>query len=329
MKKYNSESIRNVALISHGGAGKTSLAEAMLYSSGAINRLGKIESGNTTTDYDPDEIRKQVTINVGLAPLEWKGVKINVLDTPGYFDFIGDVLGALKVADCAILVVCAVSGVEVGTEKVWSYANDFGLPRIAFINKLDRENANFEAAIDQMEKFFGQGIVPLQLPIGKEADFKGVVDLLEQKALLFSGDGLKMEEGEIPSDLQDQVESLREKLVEAAAESDDELLMKYLEGEPLELEEIRRGLRQGVLSGKITPVLCGTATKNYCIQPLLDLIKFYCPSPLEREPVQGHLPGSEETASWKPSADEPFSAFVFKTLADPFVGRINYFRVYS
>ena len=167
MKKYNSESIRNVALISHGGAGKTSLTEAMLYTSGAINRLGKIESGNTTTDYDPDEIRKQVTINVGLAPLEWQGVKINLLDTPGYFDFIGDVLGALRVADSAILMVCAVSGVEVGTEKVWSYANDFGLPRIAFINKLDRENANFEAAVAQMEKFFGQGIVPLQLPIGR------------------------------------------------------------------------------------------------------------------------------------------------------------------
>ncbi|HOL17820.1 MAG TPA: elongation factor G [Bacillota bacterium] len=329
MKKYNSESIRNVALISHGGAGKTSLTEAMLYTSGAINRLGKIESGNTTTDYDPDEVRKQVTINVGLAPLEWKGVKINVLDTPGYFDFIGDVLGALRVADCAIMMVCAVSGVEVGTEKVWSYANDFGLPRIAFINKLDRENANFEAAVAQMEKFFGQGIVPLQLPIGKEADFKGVVDLLEQKALLFSGDGLKMEEGEIPSGLQEQVETLREKLVEAAAESDDELLMKYLEGEPLEPEEIRQGLRKGVLSGKITPVLCGAATKNFCIQPLLDLIKLYCPSPLDREPVAGHLPGSEEAATRKPSIDEPFSAFVFKTLADPFVGRINYFRVYS
>lgn len=329
MKKYNSESIRNVALISHGGAGKTSLTEAMLYSSGAINRLGKTEAGNTTTDFDPDEIRKQVTINVSLAPLEWQGVKINILDTPGYFDFIGDVLGALRVADCAILTVCSVSGVEVGTEKVWSYANDFGLPRIVFINKLDRENADFERSIAQLEKYFGQGIVPLQLPIGKEADFKGVVDLVEQKALLFSGDGLTVQEGEIPSELQEQVDSLREKLVEAAAESDDELLMKYLVDEPLEQDEIRQGLRKGMLSQKITPVLCGAAGKNYCIQPLLDLIKNYFPSPLDREPMQGHLPDSEEPVTRKPSADEPFSAFVFKTLADPYVGRVNFLRVYS
>ncbi len=329
MKKYNSESIRNVALISHGGAGKTSLTEAMLYSSGAINRLGKIEAGNTTTDFDPDEIRKQVTINVSLAPLEWQGVKINILDTPGYFDFIGDVLGALRVADCAILTVCAVSGVEVGTEKVWSYANDFGLPRVVFINKLDRENANFETAIVQLEKFFGQGITPLQLPIGEEADFKGVVDLIEQKALLFSDDGLNVQEGEIPAELLDQVDSLREKLVEAAAESDDELLLKYLEGEPLEQEEIRQGLRKGMLSKKITPVLCGAAGKNYSIQPLLDLIKNYFPSPLDRDPMEGHLPDSEERVVRKPNPDEPFSAFVFKTLADPYVGRVNFLRVYS
>ena len=329
MKKYSSEFIRNVALISHGGAGKTSLAEAMLFSSGAINRLGKIEAGNTTTDFDPDEIRKRVTINVSLAPLEWQGVKINLLDTPGYFDFIGDVLGALQVADCAIMMVCAVSGVEVGTEKVWSYANNFNLPRIVFINKLDRENADFEKAIDQLAKRFGQRFIPLQLPIGKEADFKGVVDLIEQKALFFSGDGLKVQEGEIPPELKSQAESLREKLVEAAAESDDELLLKYLEGETLDQDEIRHGLRKGMLDRKITPVLCGAATKNYCIQPLLDLVKNYCPSPLDREPMQGSLPDSEVVVTRNPSADEPFSAFVFKTLADPYVGRVNFLKVCS
>jgi len=329
MKKYSSEFIRNVALISHGGAGKTSLAEAMLFSSGAINRLGKIEAGNTTTDFDPDEIRKRVTINVSLAPLEWQGVKINLLDTPGYFDFIGDVLGALQVADCAIMMVCAVSGVEVGTEKVWSYANNFNLPRIVFINKLDRENADFEKAIDQLAKRFGQRFIPLQLPIGKEADFKGVVDLIEQKALFFSGDGLKVQEGEIPPELKSQAESLREKLVEAAAESDDELLLKYLEGETLDQDEIWHGLRKGMLDRKITPVLCGAATKNYCIQPLLDLVKNYCPSPLDREPMQGSLPDSEVVVTRNPSADEPFSAFVFKTLADPYVGRVNFLKVCS
>src|SRR5690554_3860845 len=182
MKKYSSEAIRNIALISHGGAGKTSLAEALLFTSGAVNRLGNIESGTTTTDYDPDEIKKQVTINVGLAPLEWGEVKVNLLDTPGYFDFIGDLLGALRVADCAAVVVCAVSGVEVGTEKVWQYADDFKLPRLVLINKLDRENADFEGTLAQLLEHFGTKVVPVQLPIGKEDQYKGVVDLIEEKA---------------------------------------------------------------------------------------------------------------------------------------------------
>lgn len=329
MKKYPSESIRNLALISHGGAGKTSLAEAMLFTSGAINRLGKVEAGNTTTDFDPDEIKKQVTINVGLAPMEWEGIKINLLDTPGYFDFIGDVLGALRVADCATVVVCAVSGVEVGTEKVWSYANDFGLPRFVFMNKLDRENADFDRTLEQLKKFFGHSIVPLQLPIGKEAAFKGVVDLLKQKALIFSEDGQKLQEQEIPDELHGQAEAMREKLVEAAAESDDKLLMKYLEGEALELDEIRCGLRQGVLEQKITPLLCGAAGANFGIQPLLNLIKDYMPSPLDRGKVEGQKPGGGEKIACKAAPGEPFSALVFKTLADPYVGRINFFRVYS
>lgn len=329
MKKYSSENIRNVALISHGGAGKTSLTEALLFSSGEINRLGKIEAGNTTTDFDPDEIKKQVTINVGLAPLEWSGTKINLLDTPGYFDFIGDVLGALRVADSVVAVVCAVSGVEVGTEKVWSYANNFNLPRCVVINKLDRENADFEKTLEQLRTHFGLNVAPLQMPIGKESEFKGVVDLVRQKALIFSDDGMKITEEEIPANLEAQAKELREKLVESIAEADDTLLEKYLEGEGLSDEEINRGLRQGVLKGKIVPVLCAAATKNFGTQPLLDLIKQYMPSPLDQDELKGHLPNSEEQASRKPSPDEPLSAFVFKTLADPYVGRINYFRVYS
>ncbi|MFU8794280.1 MAG: elongation factor G [Dethiobacteria bacterium] len=329
MKKYTSENIRNVALISHGGAGKTSLTEALLFTSGAVNRLGKVEAGNTTTDYDPDEIKKQVTINVGLAPLEWNGVKINLLDTPGYFDFIGDVLGALRVADSVVTVVCAVSGVEVGTEKVWSYADDFNLPRFVVINKLDRENANFEGTLEQLRKHFGLNVAPLQMPIGKEANFKGVVDLVRQKALMFSEDGMKVTEEEIPADLSEQAQDLREKLIEATAEADDSLLEKYLEGEALTDEEISKGLRQGVLKGKIVPVLCAAATKNQGIQPLLDLIKSYLPTPLDQGEIKGLKPGSEEEVTRKLSPDEPLSAFVFKTLADPYVGRINYFRVYS
>ena len=252
-----------------------------------------------------------------------------MLDTPGYFDFIGDVLGALRVADSVVVTVCAVSGVEVGTEKVWSYANDFKLPRVVFINKLDRENADFSKVLEQLETHFGQGIVPLQLPIGKEADFKGVVDLLAQKALYFSDEGKKIEEAEIPADLGEQVASLRDKIVEAAAESDDELLEKYLEGETLEPGEILQGLKKGVASQSVTPVLCGAATKNIGIQPLMNMLKTFMPSPLDREAMQGTVPGKEETVERKPSPEEPFSAFVFKTLADPYVGRINFFRVYS
>lgn len=329
MKKYSSENIRNVALISHGGAGKTSLTEALLYTSGAINRLGRIEAGNTTTDFDPDEVKKQVTINVGLAPLEWNGTKVNLLDTPGYFDFIGDVLGALRVADSVITVVCAVSGVEVGTEKVWSYADNFNLPRFVVINKLDRENADYEGTLEQLRSHFGLSVAPLQMPIGREASFKGIVDLVSQKAHIFSDDGMNAEDSDIPSDLQEQAAELREKLIEAVAEADDSLLEKYLEGESLSDEEINKGLRQGVLAGKIIPVLCSAASKNIGMQPLLNLIKSYLPSPLDQEEISALQPGGAEPAVVKPGSDQPLSAFVFKTLADPYVGRINFFRVYS
>ena len=329
MKKYTSENIRNVALISHGGAGKTSLTEALLFTSGAINRLGKIEAGNTTTDFDPDEIKKQVTINVGLAPLEWDGIKINLLDTPGYFDFIGDVLGALRVADSAVVVVCAVSGVEVGTEKVWGYADDFNLPRLVVVNKLDRENADYEGTLEQLRENFGYSVAPLQMPIGKESDYKGVVDLVGQKALMFSEDGKSVTREDIPGDLKDHAEELREKLVEAVAEADDSLLEKYLEGDPLTDDEVKQGLRQGVLHNKIVPVLCSAGTSNYGTQPLLDLIKTYLPTPLDQGELEGYLPDSEEEVTRKLSPDESMSAFVYKTLADPYVGRINFFRVYS
>ncbi len=254
---------------------------------------------------------------------------MNLLDTPGYFDFIGDVLGALRVADGAVVVVCAVSGVEVGTEKVWSYADDLNLPRVVFINKLDRENADFGRTLAQLQQYFGPSVAPLQLPIGKEAGFNGVVDLIAGKAYLFGNEGLEIREEEIPAGLQEEAAVLREKLVEAVAESDDELLMKYLEGEPLDPGEILRGLRQGVLEGKVVPVLCGSATRNYGLQPLLDIIGHYLPSPVDRGAVTGKAPRSEEEILRQPDPSEPFSALVFKTLADPYVGRITYFRVCS
>lgn len=329
MKKVKTEQIRNVALISHGGAGKTSLAEALLFTSGAVNRLGNVDAGNTTTDFDADEIKRQITIGTSLAPLEWKETKINLMDTPGYFDFIGEVQAALRVADSAVVTVCGVSGVEVGTEKVWSYADEYKLPRLVFINKLNRENADFNSALEQLRKFFGVHVFPLQFPIGQEDSFRGVVDLVKMKALLFSDDGMSYQEEDIPEELLAQAEELREQLVEAAAESDDALMEKYLEEEKLSDEEVQGALRKGTQEGKIVPVLCGAATKNCGIQPLLDLITTALPSPADRPPVTATVPGKDEEVSRKASVDEPFSALVFKTQADPYVGRINYFRVYS
>ncbi len=331
MKKYDTEQIRNVALISHGGAGKTSLAEAMLYTSGAVNRLGSVEAGNTTTDYDPDEIKRQVTIGTSLAPVEWQGTKLNVLDTPGFFDFTVDVKAALCVADSAVMVVCAVSGVEVGTEKVWKYADELQLPRIVFINKVDRENANFEAVLEQLRSFFGLKVFPLQFPLGEEGGLRGVVDLVKMKALVYGDEsGLSYQEEDIPADLAEKVEELREKLIEAAAETDDELMEKYLEELSLSDEEITRALRTGTLSGRIIPVLCGSASRNLGMQPLMDLMAGALPSPGDRSPLEGEVPGQEGAKTTRRvEADQPFSALVFKTLADPYVGRVNFFKVCS
>jgi elongation factor G len=330
MKAYGTKQIRNVALISHGGAGKTSLAEAMLFTSGAINRLGRVESGNTVTDFDADEIKRQITISMALAPLEWNGNKINLLDTPGFFDFSGDVQGALRVADAAVIVVCGASGVEVGTEKVWHYADQYGLPRLVFVNKLNRENANFEESLAQLRRLFGSKVFPLQFPIGQEEQFEGVVDLVKMKALLYKDkSGLTFSEEEIPAALNEKAEELREQLVEAAAEADDELMEKYLEEEPLSEEEIWGALRKGTITGMIVPVLCGSATMNFGIQQLLDQIISSFPSPAERDPWKGKIPEGEEEILRKPDENEPFSALVFKTIADPYVGRVNYFRVCS
>ncbi len=331
MKKYNTEQIRNVALISHGGAGKTSLTEAMLYTSGAINRLGSVDAGNTTTDYDPDEIKRQVTIGTSLAPVEWAGAKLNLLDTPGFFDFTVDVKSALRVADSAVVVVCAVSGVEGGTEKIWQYAEELELPRIVFINKVNRENANFDAVLEQLRRFFGLKVFPLQFPLGEEDKLRGVVDLVKMKTLVYQDEGgLTFQEEDIPPDLADKAEELREKLVEAAAETDDDLMEKYLEELSLSDEEINKALRTGILSGQIVPVLCGAATRNLGIQPLMNLMASALPSPQDRPPMEGEIPGQDEgKTSRKADPAEPFSALVFKTLADPYVGRVNFFKVCS
>ncbi len=330
MSKYTTNQIRNVAFISHSGAGKTSLTEAMLYTAKATNRLGTVEAGNTITDYDEEEIKKQITINSVPAPLEWHDTKINLIDTPGYFDFVGDVLGAMRAVDAAILVVCAVNGVEVGTEKMWDYASEYNLPCMIYINKLERENASFYKVLEQLQNTYGNKVVPLMIPWGEETGFKGIIDLVNQKAISFEpGENRDFKEAEIPGDFQEQAAEYREKLVEVVAENDDDLLMKYLEGEPLTDEEVVTGLRKGILSRELIPVAGGSATQCMGIESLMNFISAYLPSPADIEAVEGEVPDKEEKVIRKPSVEEPFSAIVFKTLADPYVGRINYFRIYS
>jgi len=326
VKAYKADKIRNIALAGHGGCGKTSLAEALLFTSGAIDRLGKVDEGTTTSDYDPDEIKRKISINATLIPCEWKDTKVNLIDTPGYADFVGDVKGSLRVSETALIVVCAVSGIEVGVETAWEFAEEYGISKAFFINKMERENADFYAVLEALRAKYGSRVVPLQLPIGSQETFKGIVDLLEMKAI--TGEGNQVTVGEVPADMNEAVGRYRDALAEAAAENDDELLMKYLEGEPLSGEEIVTGLSAGIRQGKVVPVFCGSALKNIGTAALLDSLVNFVPSPADVPPAKGKNPsgGDEER---KPLDTEPFSSLVFKTLADPYVGKLTYFRVYS
>ncbi len=332
MAKYDITKMRNIALIGHGDAGKTSLAEAMLFDAGMISRLGNIAQGNTTTDYDPREIKKGISIHSALAYLDWKEVRINIIDTPGYLDFITDTKSSMRVADNAVVVVCGVSGVEVQTEKVWEFSNDYQLPRIVFINKMDRERADFLRIREMLNKVFGPSLVPVQLPIGKEENFRGIIDLIERKALIYQkagGEKPVFEKQEIPADLLPQVEEFHKELIEMIAEYDDTLLMKYLEGENLSVEEITSCLRQGIRERKIIPILCGSASMNIGIEPLLDFIAEYLISPAEVIPVKAKSIVDSSEVLVNNSVEGSFSSFVFKTVADPYVGNLTYFRVYS
>ena len=330
MKKYAISDIRNIALVSHGGAGKTSVAEAMLFDAGVIERLGKTTDGNTTMDHDAEEIRRQVSINASMAPLEWQGVKVNVVDTPGYFDFVAEVKSSLRVVESVVVLVDAVSGVEVGTELVWKYADENSLPRIVFISKMDRENANFDKCLEGLRKAFGRHLVPVTLPVGSEVGFRGVVDLIGEKVLTWEdGKGRDPKTEPLSGELADKAAPDRESLIEAAAETDDDLTMKYLDGQTLTPDELRQGIRAGVISGKLVPVLCGTGLKNIGIQPLLDIIRLAAPSPADSPAAKGRNPKTEADEERPARDDAPFSAFVFKTMADPYVGKLTLFRVYS
>jgi len=323
MKQYELENIRNVVLLSHSGAGKTSLSEAILFAAGAITRLGKADDGSTTSDYDPIEVKRKISISLAMLPCEWKETKINLIDTPGYYDFIGEVKAGMRISEGAIIVICAASGVEVGSEQVWAYSEEASLPRLIFINKMDRENADFHRTVEQIQAKFGSKCLPFQLPIGAKDDFQGIVDLLTMKS--YSGSPVK--EAEIPSSLEDQANSFREKLVEAAAEVDDKLIEKYLGGEELSPEELSNSLHQAVVSGKLVPILVGSALKNIGINALLNTAHNYLPSPKEREVVIAG-DSAKQTQTIESSQDGPLAALVFKTSADPYVGKLTYFRVY-
>ncbi|MDO8686417.1 MAG: elongation factor G [Clostridiales bacterium] len=327
MKDYTMERLRNICLMSHGGAGKTTLAEAMLYNTGVLDRFGKVADGTTTTDFDPEEIRRKISINTAIAPCEWNDSKINVIDTPGYFDFVGEVKQGIRVAESAVILVPAKGGAAVGTEKSWTYAKELKLPIFFFVSKMDEENANFIQVYDQLYEMFGKGVVAFQIPIIEGEKYTGFVDVIAMKAFRFDKD--KLTAMDIPAGLKDKAGKIREGLLESVAETDEALMEKFFGGEEFTAEEIKTGLRQGILDGSIVPVFCGAAAANLGVKSLMDAFVEYLPSPADKKAIKAKKAGSGESITIKAGADEAFSALVFKTIADPFVGKISMFRVYS
>jgi elongation factor G len=324
MANFTTEHLRNIVLIGHGSSGKTTLAEAMLFDTGVLSRRGRVEDGTTVADWDEEAIRRKLSVAASVVACEHKGSKLNILDTPGFLDFAGEAKGAVSVADAGLVLVDPVSGVEVGTELGWSYLDERELPRAVFVNKMDRENAQFDRVVGLLREAFSGTIVPTFLPIGEGSEFKGVVDVIALKA--YMGEAATV--AEIPASMSSAVETARTQLVEAAAEGDDELIMKYLDGEELTADEIARGLRTGIANGAIVPVFCGSAVNNLGMRPLMDALVAYMPSPAQRPPVAAKRPNDEEVALTADAAG-PLAVFVWKTVADPYVGKISYYRVVS
>ena len=327
MKTYDASDIRNVLLVGHGGSGKTTLLEAMLFTAGATTRMGRVEDGNTASDFEPEEVKKGISVSLAMAPIEWNGAKINVLDAPGYADFAGDVRSAIQAVDAVLLVVSAVDGVEVQTEVAWELAVEAGLPRAILINKLDRERASFQRTLDQLVRSFGTQVAPLELPLGEEHDFNGVADLLLQKAYRYDT-GAMATEGEWPDDIHAKADPYREKLVEAVAESDDTLIEKYLEEGGLAEDEVLHGVKKGFAEARIAPVLCAAAGRPIGVDRVLQFIADEFPSPLDR----GAITVTTKSGESKERAcdpNQPLTAYVFKTVSDPYVGHITMFRVFS
>ena len=321
--------IRNVALIGHRGSGKTSLNEALLFEAGVINRLGRVEDGTTVSDFEGDEHEREMSIGAAVASFEHDGRKINLIDTPGDPSFIADTIAALRVVDAAVVVVNAVMGVEVHTERLWQRADREGLARLVFVNMLDRERADFFRALESLQSAFGNHVVATEIPIGSEHEVRGVIDLIDMKAFVAQGEGRGAPEPqEIPEELQAQAQEYREKLMDEVAENSDELMERYLEGEEIDHDEIVTVLKRGVTDGKIFPVACGVATKNLGTTRLLEALVEDLPSPAMRGAITA-IGGEGEEIEIAPDEDGELIAYVFKTLADPYAGRLNLFRVYS
>jgi elongation factor G len=322
------ESLRNIALVAHSGAGKTSLAEAMLYDTGTTKRMGRVEDGNTALDFEPEELKRTSSISSGFHQFSWKKHTVNIIDTPGDQNFFSDTVSCQQAADSVIVVVDAVDGIKVQTEQGWEFAKEYNQPCAIFINKLDRERADFSRAFQETVELFDPKPIILQLPIGAEDEFRGIVDLISGQAYVYDDSG-KAQKTDVPADIQDQVESEKENLIENIAEADDELIERYLEGETLTEDDLKNALKTGTQNRTFVPVVCGSATKNIGIDLLMDLVIGALPSPLDRGPKKGKDPDSGDEIERMPDPDAPFSAYVVKTLADPYAGRLTIFRVVS
>jgi elongation factor G len=330
MAKYDTSKLRDLGIVAHGGAGKTSLTEAILFDAGMLDRLGRVDDGTSSMDFEPEEIKRKITISSSLNHCEWNGYSLHIVDTPGYGNFIADTRACMRALGGAVVILSAISGVKVQTEEVWQWANEFEIPRIAFVNKMDRERASFFRAIDDMEKALGARGVAVQIPLGAEENFEGVIDLVKMKAYRYARDfSGKFAEEEIPGQYLAEAQRLRERMVETVAEAYDALTEKYLETGELTEEEILDGLRVGALRYTFTPVFCGSALLNIGVSHLLDYICHCLPSPLDRGSATGVNPKTGELTERAPSESEPFSALVFKTTSDPYTGKISIFRVYS
>jgi len=328
MKDYAADKIRNIALIGHGGSGKTSLAAAILFDGGATSRLTKVDKGNTVTDFEPEEIERKISIGSAVCFVEWKDHKINLIDTPGYSNFLWDTKASLRAVDSAAVLVDSVAGVEVGTEKIWEMLEEIGLPRIFVVNKMDRENAAFGRSVESIQQFFGRAAVPVQMPIGEEKSFRGVIDLVAQKAYVFEKDESgKVKEEPLPADLKEEAGKRFKELVEMIAENDEKLMEKYLDKGELSSDEVRDGLKAQIRSNQIFPVFATSAAQNIGISTFLDQVLGLMPSAAERPDIQVAI--NDKEALLKPSADGPFAALVFKTVSDPYTGRITMMRVFS